>query len=226
MKAIFISYRHHQTDEEFALRLYNVLNSWGYKVWLDKDIAGGYNWVTAIHQGLKDSDVILGILTPESLESKNVLNEWGYGIATGKHLILLWLKDIIEAEIPHHYMHLQRINLRHNEGIGLEKLREDLEAYFAGHIENYSKVDTLSSSQLNLLKMFWEKIGRNEIGKKLKFEFNGSEKRLLLTDFSIEVIISGNEIMSLARAGYVLVYTSDYLLTFTKRILEVDHKGV
>src|SRR5262249_34407170 len=107
---IFISYK--REEEAFARQLHSAINSWGFHSWLDvNEIRPGQDWDTSIHAGLKSSPIVVGILTPESLTSENVLDEWGYALSTGKRLFLLWLRSVPEEDIPPRYIRIQRIDL-------------------------------------------------------------------------------------------------------------------
>ena len=122
---VFISYK--REDEAFARRLYAEIVAWGYSPWLDVlDIPAGQGWDTAIHNGLRRADVVLGLLTPDSLNSPNVLDEWGYALTTGKRLLLLWLRPVAEADIPPRYIRIQRISFMQGEARGLNLLRAAL----------------------------------------------------------------------------------------------------
>src|SRR5690606_23540561 len=100
MTRVFISYK--REDEAFARQLRESILSWGHQVWLDIiDIPVGTQvnskgWDDAIHQGMIASNVVIGVLTPESLKSENVLDEWGWALSNNRRLILLWLRDIPE----------------------------------------------------------------------------------------------------------------------------------
>jgi formylglycine-generating enzyme required for sulfatase activity len=77
MARIFISYS--RKDETFARHLAADLDRLGADVWIDvDDIPAGVNWSTAIQQGLDSSDVMIVVISPDSMESTNVGNEWQY----------------------------------------------------------------------------------------------------------------------------------------------------
>ncbi|MEL6408268.1 MAG: TIR domain-containing protein [Chloroflexota bacterium] len=119
---IFISYK--RRDEAVARKLHDRITTWGYQAWLDvEDIKPGEEWDTAIHKGLRDANIVIGLLTPESLASDNVLDEWAYALSTGKRLFLLWIREIQEANMPPRYIRLQRIDMRNDEESGFERLR-------------------------------------------------------------------------------------------------------
>ncbi|NDJ78814.1 MAG: TIR domain-containing protein [Chloroflexi bacterium] len=77
MTRVFISYS--RTDEPFARRLATDLDGLGANIWIDvDDIPPGVNWSTAVQQGLDDCEIMLLILSPESMASENVADEWQY----------------------------------------------------------------------------------------------------------------------------------------------------
>lgn len=127
---VFISYK--REDQSFAEQLHQHINAWGHRSWLDVvDIPAGTTpdmrgWDDAIHQGMKDSQVVIGVLTPESLKSPNVLDEWAWALENQRRLFLLWLRDVSPVDIPPRYIRIQRIDLRKNAPSGLQKLQSAL----------------------------------------------------------------------------------------------------
>lgn len=90
MKRIFISYS--RRDKQFATRLAQSLTNNGADVWIDmEDIPAGVKWSTAIQQGLKTCDIMLVIVSPDSMQSTNVEDEWQYYLDRGKPILpILW----------------------------------------------------------------------------------------------------------------------------------------
>ncbi len=91
MARIFLSYS--RTDEAFARQLATSLSELGADVWIDlEDIPVGMKWSRAIQEGLDVSDVLLVIISPESMASHNVEDEWQYYLDQKKPVIPLLLK--------------------------------------------------------------------------------------------------------------------------------------
>lgn len=91
MKRVFISYS--RNDREFARRLAKSLAEVGADVWIDyEDIPAGNKWSTAIQQGLDSSDGLLVIVSPDSMLSSNVEDEWQYFLDSGKPVIPILYK--------------------------------------------------------------------------------------------------------------------------------------
>jgi hypothetical protein len=87
---IFISYS--REDVEFARRLASDLADLGASIWIDiESIRPGENWSTAVQEGLDTCDVMILILSPASMKSSDVRDEWQYFKDQGKVLIpVLW----------------------------------------------------------------------------------------------------------------------------------------
>jgi len=90
MPKLFISYS--RVDEDLARRLATDLDAQGMDVWLDvDDIPPGVKWSTAVQQGLDTCDVMLLIISPESMTSSNVEDEWQYFRDEKKPIVpLMW----------------------------------------------------------------------------------------------------------------------------------------
>jgi hypothetical protein len=105
---IFISYS--RKDEAFARQLATSLSNAGAYVWLDvKDIPAGMNWSSAIQKGLDEADLMLVILSPDSMASANVENEWQYFLDAKKPVIPLLYRD---TKVHFQLSRLQRIDFR------------------------------------------------------------------------------------------------------------------
>jgi DNA polymerase III delta prime subunit len=120
---LFISYSH--DDANFARRLRDQLHQWEYDTWLDSDnIPHGAYWPDAIDAGLRASDVVVGIMTPDSVSSRNVKNEWDWALSNSKPLLLLLLRS---CPIPHRYISINYLDFTESEVQGFVQLREALQ---------------------------------------------------------------------------------------------------
>lgn len=102
MARIFISYS--RTDEVFARRLAGNLDRLGADVWIDvDDIPAGMKWRTAIQQGLNTCEVMIVIISPDSMASTNVEDEWQTFLDDGKPVIPILLRptDQIHFQLRH-----------------------------------------------------------------------------------------------------------------------------
>jgi TIR domain len=76
---VFINYSH--KDAELATQLAGRLKDAGLEAWFDKwEILPGDNWAEKTSEGLKESDAMVVLLTPNALESDAVQNNISYAL--------------------------------------------------------------------------------------------------------------------------------------------------
>jgi pimeloyl-ACP methyl ester carboxylesterase len=98
--SVFISY--HRSDLAVAEKVRAHLMANRISTWMDQyDIPAGAYWPDEIDKGLNGADFVVGVLSPESVESRNVKNEWDWALQNGRHLILLMARSCV---IPHRYV--------------------------------------------------------------------------------------------------------------------------
>ncbi len=124
MARIFISYA--RKHEAFARNLAASLSNVGANIWLDvEDIPAGMNWSSAIQEGLDFCEVMLVIITPESMASKNVENEWQYYLDEGKVVIPVLLE---RAKVHFQLRRIQYVDfLGQDYGIAFAQLHSELQ---------------------------------------------------------------------------------------------------
>ena len=85
---LFISYSRAQTP--FVDRLADQLEDQGYSLWLDyQKLVPARPWFQQIEAGIDGADVVLLVVSRESITSKNVEPEWKRALDRGKRIILL-----------------------------------------------------------------------------------------------------------------------------------------
>lgn len=105
----FISYK--REDQPYAERVRDTLRAWGYSTWMDiENIPQGAYWPDEIDRGLRQSDLVVGLLSPQAITSRNVRNEWDWAINAGKKLVLLMLRPVPPDEIPHRLVSINYID--------------------------------------------------------------------------------------------------------------------
>lgn len=83
---IYISYS--RRDQDIAKRLSQDLTASGTQVWLDvASIRAGERWDRSIQEAMTNSDVLLLLVSPDSMASNNVADEWNYFLDQGKPVI-------------------------------------------------------------------------------------------------------------------------------------------
>src|SRR4051812_813709 len=71
------------------------------------DIPVGAYWPDEIDKGLAASDIVVGVLSPDAVESRNVKNEWDWAIQNDKRLLLLQVQPCV---VPHRYVSINFID--------------------------------------------------------------------------------------------------------------------
>jgi hypothetical protein len=124
MTKVFISYtRRGDYDRQFADYLRKQLTAWGFQPWMDVyDIPSGDHWDDAIDAALKSSDVVLGLLSPASVESDNVKNEWAWALQKGK----LHLLRLASCDVPHRFIRIDFIDFAADQNAGMTRLHRIL----------------------------------------------------------------------------------------------------
>jgi hypothetical protein len=107
MKHIFISYS--RNDKDFANQLASDLENRDYQIWIDTaDIRAGEKWSTAVQQGLKLGSIMLVIVSPSSIKSRNVEDEWQFYLDQQKSIIPILLEPT--SELHFQLNRIQRID--------------------------------------------------------------------------------------------------------------------
>jgi len=120
---IFMSYSRREVG--FVDQLTSRLEKAGFRVWLDyRSLIPGSPWKTQIDKGLDESEVILLVVSKESMASKYVELEWRRVIREDKRIILA----IFEAvDIPKELEQFEWVDFRGNFNKGVEELCAQLE---------------------------------------------------------------------------------------------------
>ncbi|MCU0499189.1 MAG: TIR domain-containing protein [Anaerolineae bacterium] len=107
---IFISYS--RKDAAFARQIATSLSDAGADVWIDvEDIPAGMKWSTAIQHGLRHCEVMIVILSPDSMASINVEDEWQYFLDKKKPIVpILWRPTEIHFQLSR----IQWVNFCHH----------------------------------------------------------------------------------------------------------------
>ncbi|NDJ51701.1 MAG: toll/interleukin-1 receptor domain-containing protein [Chloroflexi bacterium] len=95
MTSIFISYA--RKNQRFALFLQELLETNGYRVWIDvANIPGGQEWAREIETAIQEAHAVAVIVTPEAAQSEWVNREIELAIAHEKRIVPIML----EGELP------------------------------------------------------------------------------------------------------------------------------
>lgn len=140
---VFVSYS--RADQEFALRLVDALHSWGHSTWIDiQNIPKGADWPDEIDKGLAAANVVVGVLSENSMASGNVKNEWDWALVHKKPLIPVRLHP---CEVSHRYVRINYIDCVDNERVGLDALQKAIQAPTTSYSDGTPSVAIRQSAQ-------------------------------------------------------------------------------
>jgi hypothetical protein len=119
IEQIFISYK--SEYRHLAEKVRDQLQAWGYHVWLDyEQIAKGEYFRHKIDEGLRQSQLVVGIVTREAVLSREVMWEWDYAL-NNSHFIPLIYDDF---DLPYHIRGTQYIDCRGDETHAFAELKQ------------------------------------------------------------------------------------------------------
>jgi hypothetical protein len=122
--SIFLSYSRREVG--FVDQLTDQLQKAGFQVWLDyRSLMPGSPWKTQIEKGLDESEVILLVVSKESMASKYVEFEWRRVIQEDKRIILAIFEAVDLPEVLEKY---EWVDFRGNFEMGIKELIEQLES--------------------------------------------------------------------------------------------------
>lgn len=114
----FISYS--RVDTPFVLKLANDLKSAGVNIWLDQlNIPPGAHWDNEIEAALNSATCVLAIISPQSMESKNAMDEISFALEQNKKVIPVLLTN---TETSFRLRRLQRIDFTGEYEKGVNQL--------------------------------------------------------------------------------------------------------
>ena len=155
----FFSYA--REDSSLALRIASDLKSAGTNVWLDQlDIRPGQQWDLQVEKALNACDEMLVILSPTSVDSRNVMDEISFALEESKTVIPLLTED---CRIPFRLRRLQYVDFR----LGYDRAIDSVVKTLAGQHQTDAGVATptsvilvpVAAADLNIEQ---EHIGREE----------------------------------------------------------------
>ncbi len=95
---IFISYS--KKDSNFALKLADDLSAAGHKVWIDRSLRVGQDWVETIETNLEQAKEIIVVLSANSMASKWVQHEGSIAYGLKKPMYPVLIEALPDDEMP------------------------------------------------------------------------------------------------------------------------------
>jgi hypothetical protein len=97
MKKVFVSYSRNNLDA--VTQLVKDLQAVGMNTWHDQTLTGGQRWWDNILANIRDCDIFVFALSPESWESEACRSELGYVVQLGKPILPVLVADGINLNL-------------------------------------------------------------------------------------------------------------------------------
>ncbi|WP_298366777.1 toll/interleukin-1 receptor domain-containing protein [uncultured Lutibacter sp.] len=176
---IFISYS--RKDSAFVTKFIKSLRDAGANLWLDKQIKPGGLWDDSIESALQTCQDVLLILSKNSVESNNVMDEISYALEENKRVIPI---KIEECNVPFRLRRIQHLDFHLEEERSMALLLRALSLNSDNDIVEKKPILKKEAPELN--DKISEKIERPGVAK----EFGNKSKRLRLLKYISGVILA------------------------------------
>jgi hypothetical protein len=123
MTKISLSYSHQ--DADLAARIADRLQEAGISA-NRAELQPGDSWYKSLEQAFEDTDGVLLLLSPASLNSAWVTREYQYALSTEKPLYIVLTEALPTEDIPYALRNLQYVDLTHDFDNNLSKLIESI----------------------------------------------------------------------------------------------------
>jgi hypothetical protein len=95
---VYISYA--RKDEAWVKQFASALKEAGANVWSDQELEPGERWQESLEAALRESNTLVVVLSPESVESRWTYAELGAAVAGGKKIIPVINQEVDLARAP------------------------------------------------------------------------------------------------------------------------------
>jgi len=114
MATIFVSYN--RRSEVIAQVLVRDIEALGHTAWFDQELSGGQAWWDQILARVRDCNVFVFVLNPESLDSTACKREYGYAADLGKPILpVLASGDVSTNLLPPALTQIQYVDYRNQD---------------------------------------------------------------------------------------------------------------
>ena len=98
---VFISYSHADADREWIRAFAESLRRHGAQVWLDEfELRAGEPMREMLEAALRKSDVVVSLITAESVKRPNLFFEIGAALGMGKRVVAILPHDLDPSLVP------------------------------------------------------------------------------------------------------------------------------
>lgn len=127
MASIFVSYA--RESETAVQNLAADVESLDHKVWVDHDLKGGREWWDQILAHIRDCQVFMMTLSPESLASAACKREYSYAAELGKPILPILIAEGVSVQtLPSKLSQIQYVDYRKRDVTSAFKLASALNA--------------------------------------------------------------------------------------------------
>ena len=119
-KLIFLSYS--RADEALLERLAEDLGSRGERVWWDRLLEPGDDWRVVTTQALAEAKALIVILSPTSLTSRFIREEWATAMAGSKRVIPVLTNGVRPHDLPDGLAQVHAINVDEGYGAAIDQI--------------------------------------------------------------------------------------------------------
>jgi TIR domain-containing protein len=114
MANIFISYS--RQNESIARTLADDMKTLGHTMWFDQELSGGQVWWNQILAAIRNCDVFVFVLAPETLNSIACKREYGYAAVLGKPILPIQVSGGVSTNLlPTELSRIQFVDYRHQD---------------------------------------------------------------------------------------------------------------
>ncbi|MDH3676178.1 MAG: TIR domain-containing protein, partial [Anaerolineae bacterium] len=195
MPDIFISYS--RKNKEFVQKLHEALIAQEREIWVDwEDIPLTADWRAEIRQGIKESDTVIFVLSPDFLGSKETRAELDQAEAFNKRLIPVVFQDVGGSDVPHSLASLNWIFFREED---------DFDEAFASLVVSMdTDLDWVKAhTRLLVRTLEWEDRNRNDSYLLRGVELAEGEQLLAQTDKEPRLTAAQRQYILASRQGAI-----------------------
>ncbi|NTW55322.1 MAG: acetyl-CoA carboxylase biotin carboxyl carrier protein [Chlorobaculum sp.] len=111
MAKIFLSYS--RKSQAIAKNLVADIEALGYSLWFDQELSGGQVWWNQILENIRNCDVFVFVLDPESINSVACKSEFDYAAELGKPILPILVSDGVSTNLlPSSLTQIQFVDYR------------------------------------------------------------------------------------------------------------------
>lgn len=100
-RKVFVSYSHDREDKEWTRQFVSALEKRDIDVWFDeRNLVAGEKLIPAIERGLRNSDLVVMLLTEKNAGRPNVLFEYGAALGLGKRVVAIVPQEMSADKVP------------------------------------------------------------------------------------------------------------------------------